>query len=239
MIHPLHIMTDEQPENRDLIGRSIKHWLTVDNGREVFGWSRAAAASLYATLGDGDNAIDQIHRHMADARFVRPNTQYIEGDPVIECSIVLDRSLQDMLLQSWGNKINVFPAVPKAWDAAVSTTSRRRRLPGQCPAQGRPDPLGARQEPGRRTVPDQARSAALDDGAGERKGLPHQAAGSGLLYELPLAKGDEALLTEDARSRPLVAPLPAEPRNPWESRPAASPIAGAASRPSGTSAARW
>ena len=119
MIHPLHIMSDDQPENRDLISRSVKHWLTVHHGREIYGWSRATAASLYATLGDGDNAIDQIHRHMADARFVRPNTQYIEGDPVIECSIVLNRSLQDMLLQSWGNKINVFPAVPKAWDTTV------------------------------------------------------------------------------------------------------------------------
>ena len=111
MIHPLHLLTGERPEDRDLIKRSITHWLTVGDAGQVFGWSRAAAASLYATIGDGDNAIDQIHRHMADQRFVRPNTMYLEGDPVIECSIVLNRSVQDMLLQSWGNGIHVFPAV--------------------------------------------------------------------------------------------------------------------------------
>ena len=119
MVHPLHLMDVERPENRSLISKSIQHWLTVDGSRGVYGWSRAAAASLQAALGDGDSAIDSIHRHLADPRFVRPNTMYIEGDPVIECSIVLDRSLQDMLLQSHGDLIRVFPAVPGAWKEAV------------------------------------------------------------------------------------------------------------------------
>ena len=120
MVHPLHTMDLGQPENSALLTKSIQHWLTVDGAKGVYGWSRAAAASLYATLGDGDNALDQIHRHLADARFVRPNTMYIEGSPVIECSIVLARSLQDMLLQSWGGTIRVFPAVPGQWrDAAI------------------------------------------------------------------------------------------------------------------------
>ncbi len=119
MVHPLHIMDTDDPANRDLLYKSIHHWLTVDGSRGVYGWSRAAAASLYAALGDGDNAIQQIHQHMADSRFVRPNTMYIEGSPVIECSIVLARSLQDMLLQSHNNLIRVFPAVPTAWTNTV------------------------------------------------------------------------------------------------------------------------
>ena len=119
MVHPLHIMDANDPANRDLLSKSIHHWLTVDGSRGVFGWSRAAAASLYAALGDGDNAIASIHQHMADKRFVRPNTMYIEGSPVIECSIVLARSLQDMLLQSHNNLIRIFPAIPAAWTNAV------------------------------------------------------------------------------------------------------------------------
>lgn len=119
MVHPLQIMDLEETAHRDLVTRSIQHWLTVDGSRGVYGWSRAAAASLYAALGDGENAIAQIHQHMADARFVRPNTMYIEGSPVIECSIVLARSLQDMLLQSHGGELRVFPAAPAAWTNAV------------------------------------------------------------------------------------------------------------------------
>jgi len=74
MVHPLHLMDARDPAKRDLLYKSIHHWLTVDGSRGVYGWSRAAAASLYAALGDGDNAIDSIQRHMADQRFVRPNT---------------------------------------------------------------------------------------------------------------------------------------------------------------------
>lgn len=212
MIHPLHIMTDDRAEDRDLISRSIRHWLSVEDGREVFGWSRAAAASLYATLGDGRNAIDQIHRHMADARFVRPNTQYIEGDPVIECSIVLNRSLQDMLLQSWGDKINVFPAMPKEWDSAVfhdlraegaflisaerkagrTLWVRVKSLAGE-PCRIKPGVAGDIK------VASQGNRVAL-------KGL-----GNGV-YELGLSKGEEALLYAGPVVPAIViAPVPADP----------------------------
>ena len=44
-----------------------------------------------------------------------PNGMYIEGAPVIECALITGRSLHDMLLQSWGGKLHVFPAMPKAW----------------------------------------------------------------------------------------------------------------------------
>jgi hypothetical protein len=210
MIHPLHIMTDEQPGNRELITRSIKHWLAVDNSREVFGWSRAAAASLYATLGDGDNAIDQIHRHMADTRFVHSNTQYTEGDPVIECSIVLNRSLQDMLLQSWGNKIKVFPALPKAWEAAVFHDLRAEgaflvsavRHAGQTrwvrvkSLAGEPCRIQPGIEGELKVVSSGVSVAAKSLGDG--------------VYELALAKGEEALLyAGDGVPAPVIAPLPA------------------------------
>jgi len=218
MIHPLHIMTDDQPENRELIGKSIKHWLSVDNSREVFGWSRASAASLYATLGDGDNAIDQIHRHMADARFVQPNTQYTEGDPVIECSIVLDRSLQDMLLQSWGNKLNVFPAVPKAWDAAVFHDLR---------AEGAF--LVSAERQGGKTRWVRVKSLAGEPcriKPGIEGDLKVASAGQEVrvkvlgegVYELDLAKGGEALLyAGDTVPETTITPVPADPAacNAW------------------------
>ena len=50
MVHPLHIMTGDQPAERELLEKSVLHWLTVGNSKGINGWSRAAAASLYATL---------------------------------------------------------------------------------------------------------------------------------------------------------------------------------------------
>ena len=119
-IHPLHILSDDQPENRDLIARSVEHWLAVDHGREIFGWfARHGRVALRDAGRRPERHRPDPPAHGRTRSFVRPNTQYVEGDPVIECSIVLDRSLQDMLLQSWGDKINVFPAVPQEWDTAV------------------------------------------------------------------------------------------------------------------------
>ena len=115
MVWPLHLLSTEQVENKELVEKSLHHWLTVDDSRQVFGWSSAAAASLYATLGDGEKAIEQLRAHHNNKRFVMPNSMYIEGSPVIECSFVAARSLEDMLIQSWGDCIRIFPAVPEEW----------------------------------------------------------------------------------------------------------------------------
>jgi len=115
MMHPLRTMNWEQEENRALMRKSVDFWLAIDNGRGLKAWSRAAAVSLYAGMGDGEKCLENLHAHHDDGRFVMPNAMYIEGAPVIECALVAGRSLHDMLLQSWGDKIRVFPAVPEPW----------------------------------------------------------------------------------------------------------------------------
>jgi alpha-L-fucosidase 2 len=212
MVHPLHIMTGDKPEERELLEKSVLHWLTVGNSKGINGWSRAAAASLYATLGDGDNAMKQIHGHMADKRFVRPNTMYIEGSPVIECSIILNRSLQDMLLQSWGNKIAVFPAIPKSWHDAVFHDLRAEgaflvsaELKGGRTAWVRVKSLAG--EPCR-VKPNFGGKIII-----RVNGKPVEIAPSADgIYTLPLAKGDEAILqSADSTADLVVRPLTAAP----------------------------
>jgi len=203
-VHPLHIADLDDPATRELFGRSILHWLTVDRSRGVNGWSRAAAASLYAALGDGSNAIAQIHGHMSDARFVRPNTMYIEGSPVIECSIVLARSLQDMLLQSHGGVIRVFPAAPAAWTNAVfhNLSAEGGFLVSAGRADGRTAWVRVRSLAGEpcRVAPGLAGDVKAD--------VPMKPLGNGR-YELTLPRGAEALLyAGDTPPRPAVAALP-------------------------------
>ncbi|MDR1925829.1 MAG: hypothetical protein LBQ66_15795, partial [Planctomycetaceae bacterium] len=119
MVWPLHILSTDQPENKELVEKSVKHWLTVENAKQIYGWSLAAASALYSCLGDGENALRCLKAHHNAKRFVMPNTQYIEGSPVIECSLVAAESLQEMLIQSWGGVIRVFPAVPDEWKDAA------------------------------------------------------------------------------------------------------------------------
>ena len=118
MVWPLHTLSCEQPENQEVVEKTLRHWLTVEKGKQVYGWSAAAAAHLYATMGDGENALKQLRSHHNNKQFVMPNTQYIEGSPVYECSLVAASSLQYMLLQSWGGTIRIFPAMPPEWSTA-------------------------------------------------------------------------------------------------------------------------
>jgi hypothetical protein len=211
MVHPLHIMTADNPADRELLNQSVLHWLTTDGARGINGWSRAAAASLYATLGDGDNALKQIHGHMADKRFVRPNTMYIEGSPVIECSIVLNRSLQDMLLQSWGDKINVFPAIPAAWTNAVFQDLRAEGafLVSASRKDGKTEWVRIQSLAGE-PCRVQAVFASEPKLQINGKSVVLEPAANGV-YNLPLVKADEALLFTGRRPNAVVKPLPAAP----------------------------
>jgi len=147
---------------------------------------------------------------MADKRFVRPNTMYIEGSPVIECSIVLNRSLQDMLLQSWGGKINVFAAIPQEWDSAVFHDLRAegaflvsaKRKAGST-AWVRIKSLAG--EPCRVQPNLDARASLLING----KRMDVKASSEGI-YELPLDAGDEAVFYRGQTMPELIiTPLPA------------------------------
>ena len=118
MVWPLHMLSVEQPENKALVERTINHWLTVEGGREIYGWSSAAASLLYSSMGNGEKALEQLRAHHNNKWSVMPNTMYIEIYPVIECSLFSAKALQDMLLQSWGDHIRIFPAMPAEWKEA-------------------------------------------------------------------------------------------------------------------------
>lgn len=115
MVWPLRLLSVEQPDSRALVEKTMNHWLTVEEGKQIYGWSSAAASLLYSSMGNGEKALEHLRAHHNNARFVMPNTMYIEGSPVIECSLFAAKSLQDMLLQSWGDRIRIFPAVPAEW----------------------------------------------------------------------------------------------------------------------------
>lgn len=111
MIYPLHLMNGEQPENRELIETSLARWHSFPAALQ--GYSFTGGAAIYAMLGKGSQARDYLSTLLN--RFIKPNTMYLESGPVIETPLAAVASLQDMLLQSWGDKIRVFPAIPQDW----------------------------------------------------------------------------------------------------------------------------
>ncbi len=110
MIYPLYLVHPDEPENIPLIRKSMKHWLSYPE--KLRGYSFTGAASMAAVLGDGDTALDNLEGLW---EWLQPNTMYKESGPVIETPLACAQTIHDLLLQSWGQTIRVFPAVPQRW----------------------------------------------------------------------------------------------------------------------------
>ncbi|WP_231617687.1 glycosyl hydrolase family 95 catalytic domain-containing protein [Novipirellula aureliae] len=119
--YPLAVLTPDSEEGKELLRTSLDHWLDVTFKRQnessamaVTGYTATGAASMYAWLGDSDQAYHYLDFLIKHDR-VSPTTMYAEGNPVIESPLSFATCVHDMLLQSWGGGLRVFPAAPKLW----------------------------------------------------------------------------------------------------------------------------
>jgi len=110
MIYPLYTVNVDQPGGREQIEKCVANWHSLP--KQLLGYSFTGSASMYAALGDGDRALAKLN---GLKRFLLPNTMYREGGPVIETPLSAAQSIHDMLIQSWGDRIRIFPAVPSGW----------------------------------------------------------------------------------------------------------------------------
>ncbi|WP_372846362.1 hypothetical protein, partial [Pontiella sp.] len=104
-IYPLRTLSPETPADRELIDRSLTHWHSF--GRAM-GYSFTGGSCMAALLGDGDRALGFLNGLKS---FLTPNTCYYEIDhlPVMETPLHGATAMQEMLLQSWGGKLRIFP----------------------------------------------------------------------------------------------------------------------------------
>jgi alpha-L-fucosidase 2 len=115
------------PASRDLIARSLDRWtsLTCAGSRSGCpnGFTFDGAISMSALM-----TTDAARREDAAAfangfvhsGLLHASTSYSEGhQPCLESPLGLASGLQDILLQSWGGRVRVFPAAPASWPDAV------------------------------------------------------------------------------------------------------------------------
>ena len=115
MAYPLYLVNvDQGPKQRALIEKSLKHWISFKGA--LAGYSYTGSSSLSAALGNGNDALKYLE---GLSRFLQPNGLYKEAGPVMETPLSAAQSIHDMLLQSWGGTIRVFPATPGAWQEIV------------------------------------------------------------------------------------------------------------------------
>ncbi|CAA6689510.1 MULTISPECIES: glycosyl hydrolase family 95 catalytic domain-containing protein [unclassified Lentimonas] len=127
-IHPLNTLHMEQPENQELIQKSVDHWTSFfDKG--LTGYAYTGGASMAALQGDAERAADYLNMFMRmhelnpkNATRIHRTTMYTETgriQPVTETPFSLCDSMQLMVLQTWNGTIRVFPAVPEVWQDVV------------------------------------------------------------------------------------------------------------------------
>lgn len=124
-LYPLFQLNPDSSADRDLVERSVLHWHEIEQGKALAGFSFTGAGSLYAALGKGNEAYKILQTFLSakiGVGMLTSNTFYFEGkgkNPVIETPLSFAASTLELLLQSWGNKIRVFPAVPDKWGKAI------------------------------------------------------------------------------------------------------------------------
>jgi len=109
---------DNRPEMIPVWKKTVENFTNIDGDNCMFKFT--GASSVWAALGNGNEALHWLNRSLEfmpnNAPTITPNGFYSEsGPPTFESPASSVRSALDMLIQSWGNKIRVFPSLPDAW----------------------------------------------------------------------------------------------------------------------------
>ena len=120
--------------DRQLIEKSLFNWLFRGTG-EWYGWSFPYASLIAARLGRGNHALNLVEIY--ERAFVWPNGFHNNFDYkqtgvtsvwdsrgawywskdfyTLDAECAFTAAINEMLLQSWGGKLRIFPAIPEAW----------------------------------------------------------------------------------------------------------------------------
>ena len=117
---------DDNKNMIPIMKKTVQHFTDLEGDNCMYKFS--GASSLWSSLLEGDNALKWVKRSLeVYPRYgaipkiptCTSNTFYCErGNPTFESPISSSRAMLDMLIQSWGNVIRVFPATPTAWKDA-------------------------------------------------------------------------------------------------------------------------
>ncbi len=114
MIYPLYIENVENTDDIELLEKSVRNYEPT--------WAVMMGAShsspVAAALGLGNLAHKRMNYILysdTGNETLGKNGIYYLATPCIETSLSYNTCVQDMLLQSWGDKIRVFPALPDEW----------------------------------------------------------------------------------------------------------------------------
>lgn len=126
-IWPFFTVHWDDPEHREMIQKSVDHWVDLSAGpqaeRPRAGFAVAAAIHFYALMEQPEKLPPIAEIFMREWTKRGPctwaSTLYRENGPVLESPLLFADALVGCLLQSWNDTIRVFPAWPEAWGDVV------------------------------------------------------------------------------------------------------------------------
>lgn len=123
-IYPFYLVNIEQEGEKERMQKSINHFFETNYDAYkktgqwgvLAGYSRTGLSSMNSAIGEGEEALLHLNEFIDyNHNIVLPNGLYCESGPVLETPLSAGQSVLDMLIQSWGDKIRVFPSLPKDW----------------------------------------------------------------------------------------------------------------------------
>lgn len=127
-IYPLGIVNVDSEQGRALANRSLDNFLSKGTS-EWMGYTYTWVSCTFARMGDGDRALKYLDSYLRG--FIFENGFHVNGDQsglglseahyhpfTLEGNFLAMQAVQEMLLQSWGGEVRIFPAVPSRWSSA-------------------------------------------------------------------------------------------------------------------------
>jgi hypothetical protein len=204
MNYPLYLANIDQPGAKELAVKSVEHWQSLGAQQ---GYSLTGASSISSAYGMGNEALEYLNGLKP---FLQANTMYKEAGPVIETPLSGAQSIHDMLIQSWGGVIRVFPAVADAWSDVVFHNLRTEGafLVSAKRENGKTVFVRIKSLKGEPCIIMPALEGEIQVSGSRTFRLEKAGAGR---YSLDLKQGEEALLWSGNRKPDLtLSPLPAE-----------------------------
>lgn len=133
-IYPLCLLDVDKEEDKKLIDLSLRHIEKLGT-REWCGYSFSWMACMYARCREADSAVSMLNKFASN--FVSTNSFHLNGDQkggqfsnftyrpfTLEGNFAFAQGVQELLLQTRGGIIEVFPAVPESWKDVSFRTLR-------------------------------------------------------------------------------------------------------------------